>query len=291
MITSSAFVMAALTMTGIFMRENTTQDSQDGYTIDFEALESQTNKLDELARAEQNQTDTTENKSVATPVPREESVTQQDTEPQTEGEELKEQEAAVPDSDLDYLSEEEEIALMEENLGGDIAEEADTDPGESVLEEAIAEPEVEQVEATSVQNLNFTAEQGLTAPVESEILMHYSMDSTTYFATLAQYKYNPAVIFTAAEGMPVYACAEGQVVDIFENEEIGQAVTLDLGGGYRATYGQLADLTVSVGDYVSEGETIASVAAPTIYYTVEGTNLYFSLTQDGTSVNPETYFK
>ena len=39
MIASSAFVLTALTMTGIYMKSNTAEQEDDGYTIDFTALE------------------------------------------------------------------------------------------------------------------------------------------------------------------------------------------------------------------------------------------------------------
>lgn len=118
----------------------------------------------------------------------------------------------------------------------------------------------------------------LSNRMQSDILMHYSMDKSTYFATLDQYKYNPASIFSAEEGTAVTACAAGKVTSIFENEEIGKAVTLDLGDGYEATYGQLTEITVKENSYVNPGDTIGSVAAPTKYYSTEGSNVYFALT-------------
>jgi murein DD-endopeptidase MepM/ murein hydrolase activator NlpD len=121
--------------------------------------------------------------------------------------------------------------------------------------------------------------------------MHYSMDKSTYFATLDQYKYNPATIFSAEEGTAVTACAQGKVTSIFENEEIGKAVTLDLGDGYEATYGQLTEITVKENSYVNPGDTIGSVAAPTKYYSTEGSNVYFALTHNGEPVNGEALFR
>ena len=86
------------------------------------------------------------------------------------------------------------------------------------------------------------------------------------------------------------ACAQGKVTSIFENEEIGKAVTLDLGDGYEATYGQLAEIAVQEDSYVNPGETICKVAAPTKYYSAEGSNVYFALTHNGEPVNGETLF-
>ena len=59
-----------------------------------------------------------------------------------------------------------------------------------------------------------------------------------------------------------------------------------LGNDYVMTYGQLKNLTVGVGSQVKRGDVIASVAAPSQYYTVEGSNLYFRLDKGDTSVNP-----
>jgi septal ring factor EnvC (AmiA/AmiB activator) len=64
---------------------------------------------------------------------------------------------------------------------------------------------------------------------------------------------------------------------------------MELGNGYQAIYGQLKDLTVAEGDVVTKGTTIGYVAAPTIYYSAEGTNLYFAMKKDGEPVDPILY--
>jgi septal ring factor EnvC (AmiA/AmiB activator) len=107
-----------------------------------------------------------------------------------------------------------------------------------------------------------------------------------YFPTLDQYKYNPAIVIQANEGDMITAAAAGKVTEVFTDPQIGNAVTMDLGNGYEVTYGQLEGILVSEGSYVSMGDMIAQVAAPTKYYSVEGTNVYFKLTKDGSPVNP-----
>ena len=66
---------------------------------------------------------------------------------------------------------------------------------------------------------------------------------------------------------------------------------MDLGDGYRITYGQLKEINVSLDSYVNPGETIGVVASPTKYYSVEGANLYLKLTMDDVPVNPEALFR
>ena len=138
---------------------------------------------------------------------------------------------------------------------------------------------------------HFAPENGLTYPAQGDILMHYSMDKSIYFKTLDQYQYNPAVLFKVDEGKQVYACANGKVIDIHEDAKLGLTLTLDLGDGYLATYGQLHNLAVCENTYVDAGDALGFVNAPTRYYSLEGSNLYFKLTKDGEPVNPEGMFR
>ena len=243
MIASSAFVMTALTVTGLYMKDKNAEDHDNGYSIDLSQIES----IPE-----------SEPQELAFLTPSEEIV----------------ESAPISEDALDYAPvETEEVPEPSEST-------------EVVPSEVEPEP-VNGGEVVIEQTLNFSVENGLIMPTEGYVLMHYNMDNTVYFATLDQYKYNPAVIISAPEGEPVYACADAQIVSVFSNEEIGQSVIMDLGNGYQVTYGQLQNLSCEVGDYVSAGEKIAEISAPTKYYSVEGSNLYFSMSANGELINPE----
>ena len=142
-------------------------------------------------------------------------------------------------------------------------------------------------DAMSISSLlDFTDADTLVWPIVGNVLVNYSMDKTVYFATLDQYKYSPAIVIAAVEGEGITAAADGQVTDIYQDPETGTTVVMNLGDGYELTYGQLKDLAVSEGDMVETGDLVGSVAAPTMYYSVEGANVYFKLTKDGTPVDP-----
>ena len=58
MIASSAFVLAALTMTGVYMQSRDQESENDGYTIDFTALENNVDdKYQEIAENNPSQDD------------------------------------------------------------------------------------------------------------------------------------------------------------------------------------------------------------------------------------------
>ena len=121
------------------------------------------------------------------------------------------------------------------------------------------------------------------------VLMNYSMDQTIYFSTLDQYKYNPALIIGGEVGTEVTASARGIVKSVEVNAQTGNTVTMDLGNGYEAVYGQLKEVPVQEGNYVEQGELVGYLSEPTKYYSVEGCNLYFQLLKDGEPVNPMEY--
>ena len=145
--------------------------------------------------------------------------------------------------------------------------------------------------AAEKNTLHFSPEDGLLWPMEGNVILNYSMDSTVYFPTLQQYKYNPAVIIEGEVNDKVYAVAEGKVTDISNSEETGCTMTVDLGDGYEAVYGQLKEPNFAKGDYVEAGHVVGFVAEPTKYYSVEGSNLYFALRKDGVPVDPVEFFE
>lgn len=144
-------------------------------------------------------------------------------------------------------------------------------------------------EAGAVANeslvLNFTEADRLTWPVMGNVILGYSMDTTTWFPTLEQYKCNPANVIQSEVSTPVVAPADARILELASNEEIGAYLCLDLGNGYTAVCGQLKEIPVVENEYVHKGDVIGYIAEPTKYYSVEGTNLYFELLHDNSPVD------
>ena len=143
----------------------------------------------------------------------------------------------------------------------------------------------------AAQALDFTEDSIMEWPVRGTVLVDYNMDETVYYPTLDQYRVSSAIALQAVEDAPVYAAADGQVLSVVQDACTGTTVTMELGNGYQAVYGQLKDLTVAEGDTVKEGEVIGNISAPTKYYSVEGPNLYFAMKKDGMPVDPFEYLE
>ncbi len=163
------------------------------------------------------------------------------------------------------------------------AEQEKTMADEKAMEEQVRTDEVVQPEATTVW---FDENSHLTWPASGATLIGFSMDKTVYFPTLEQYQYNPAIVIEGKAGETIKAAASGVVKEIAEYPQTGVTVTLDMGNGYTAVYGQLRDVSVKLGDQVNAEEQIGVLNEPTKYYSVEGPNLYFEIKKDGQPVNP-----
>ncbi|MBQ7926784.1 MAG: peptidoglycan DD-metalloendopeptidase family protein [Lachnospiraceae bacterium] len=269
---ASGFVLAALTMTGLYMREQNELELDDGYTIDFDALEeSVESKNQEIAR-------NIEKKELESPIIPEEAP-----------------KVAEAPKENNKKPVEKEVPKEIEQVSPSAEPVEETQTPQVVPEQAEV-PEAEALEADTTQVLNsplqaFDETKGLVRPLNGEVILPFSMDSSIYFKTLDQYKYNPAMIVSSEAGTSVLACADGQVSNIYDSRETGKTLVVDMGGGYTMTYGQLQDVCVTVGSYVTAGSMIARVAEPTIYYTLEGTNLYLLLEKDGEPMNPQPLFQ
>ncbi len=167
--------------------------------------------------------------------------------------------------------------------------EEETEAKESAREAASGQVISEQ--ALLEQGIAFDETPSLLWPAAGSILMDYSMDGSVYFDTLNQYKYNPALIISSQTGNKVLASARGIVESIGTEEETGTTLVLNIGNGYKLTYGQLKDVAVGQGEIVEAGALLGYVGDPTRYYSEEGSNLYFKMTHEEDAVDPVLYFE
>ncbi len=281
MLVSSVFVLTALTMTGFYVKEKN-EAEKDGYVVDMSALEQKTeDKTKEIAKAmeeDASQSDDLDYDPNFQEASSGDVTNAWDSTREEEGTETENPETETANKDI--ASEGMEDAELTNGLN---VESTDEEGAQS----DIMEEEAAKTASTDVAKaLSFHEKDNLAWPVAGNVLINYSMDKTVYFPTLQQYKYNPAIVIAASEGENITASADGKVLSVFEDAEIGHAVTIDIGSGYELTYGQLKDIMVLQGDVVSSGDVIGAVAEPTKYYSVEGPNVYFKLTKDGAPVNP-----
>lgn len=206
---------------------------------------------------------------------------------QADLERQREQDAAAVDKVLkpennDFLDD--PAVISDSNGQAETPDAAETDKAPETPAQETATDPVEP-------SLSFDAAQELQWPMEGNVIMNYSMDQTTYFATLDQYKYNPALVIQGNVNDKVLSVSDGKVINIETNEVTGLTITVDLGDGYSAIYGQLKEAPLSAGDYIEAGDIIGYINEPTKYYSVEGANLYFQMVKDNASIDPMEFLQ
>lgn len=292
MLASAALVLTALTATGIFVRSNR-QIEDESNVLDFSAIEGGENNLtdevDEALFAEVGTDDLDYDPSFQEA--NSDSVENVSNESGEESESTDRQPAQNAKSGQNTNKEtsktdaENEEGMIDENKEN--AENAENASQTGTVSNESGEAENMEAISTTVQPLlDFNEEDGLKWPIVGNILINYSMDKTIYFATLQQYKYSPGIVIAATEGETITAAADGKVISVAYDNQLGNTVVMDLGNQYELTYGQLDNITVSEGSYVAAGDIIGSVAHPTKFYSSEGANVYFKLTKDGEPINP-----
>lgn len=134
--------------------------------------------------------------------------------------------------------------------------------------------------------LNFTSDKTLTWPVSGDVILPYSMETTVYFKTLAQYQCNPGMLIAAGNGTTVQNSYLGKVTKVTSDNTYGNMVTLYIGNDYSIVYGQLDTIYVKEGDYVKAGESIGTIGNPTDSFAEEGSHLFFQMYQGEETVDP-----
>ena len=264
MISASAFVLTALTMAGVYVREQS--KANDEYRVDLSQLDGQTvaEKTDEI---NENLQLSQNNVIIADDLDADPNFWEVDSHGVENDFEVKTDEKVTAEQ-----AEENITAVAEDNEGEELAQTEET--LEAGAENVIA------------PNYNFPGLMQMQWPLYGDLIMNYSMDQTVYFETLGQYRYNPALVIKASVGDKVKACANGVVTEVYQSTELGNVVVMDIGDGYELTYGQLEDITVVPGNVIETGTLLGTVAEPSVYYTSEGSNLYLKMTKDGAAVNP-----
>lgn len=300
MLASSVLVLTALTVTGVFVQRSNKAEKED-YIVDFEAIEKGSNTVAEnLMSGEELDTLFAE---VGTDDldydPNFQEANSQNVENTDDKSDLSKKSGKTsdvieePEEESDKKSDEGKKESSKPEVSDKAKQKTEDEEEEGMFDESVdtalnaEEAETAEAISTTVQpSLDFKEEDGLVWPIVGDVLINYSMDKSIYFPTLQQYKYNPGIVIAASQGASISAAADGRVTSVGYDPIIGNTVVMDLGNGYELTYGQLENITVSEGSYVNVGDGIGTVASPTKYYSMEGTNVYFKLTKDGAPVNP-----
>ena len=97
-----------------------------------------------------------------------------------------------------------------------LAEQEKIKQEETQQEEEKKQDEEKTVETAATVTQHFDKSSAVW-PIEGDVLLDYSMDQTTYYPTLDQYRLSPAISVGAVEGAPVVSAVNGTVYSVEKN--------------------------------------------------------------------------
>lgn len=101
-------------------------------------------------------------------------------------------------------------------------------------------------------------------------------------------KMHSGIDFAAPIGTPIYATADGQVVEVdVKFSGYGKLVEIDHGFGYRTRYAHMHDFAVRKGQNIKRGELIGYVGDTGLS---TAPHLHYEVLKNGTQINPVHYF-
>lgn len=263
LLASILMLVAVFGMTGMYISEQRSEQKEQA------RLEQEQKEQEELAKQEQKEPETAAVDQVIRP----------------ENDDFLDAPDVVTSKEEQPVEEPEQPAeeAAEETANSETTEESKEESGKK-------QPAKETTAVSQEPELHFDAAQ-MGWPLQGAVLMDYNVEQTIYFKTLDQYKYNPAIIISGNVNDKVLSVADGIVSNIETNEVTGCVVTVDLGDGYSAVYGQLKEVPLHAGDFVEAGAVIGYVGEPTKYFSLEGPNLYFQMIKDNEAIDPMEFLQ
>ena len=124
-------------------------------------------------------------------------------------------------------------------------------------------------------------------PLAGQTIAEYSMDELTYNQTTRDWRVHDGMDIAAEAGTKVCAAADGTVYTVYEDETMGMTVVIRHDGDYTTKYSSLAqEVSVKAGDTVKAGQVIGTVGTTALLESGVGDHVHFSVSCDGTLVDP-----
>ncbi len=130
------------------------------------------------------------------------------------------------------------------------------------------------------------------APLTGNTIGEYAMDCLSYNPTTRDWRTHDGIDIAAAAGTQVCASADGTVYTVYDDDEFGKTVVIRHDGGYITTYASIDPMSdLAAGQTVSRGQVIGTVSNNALMETALGDHLHFSVSCNGTSIDPNEFIK
>lgn len=130
-------------------------------------------------------------------------------------------------------------------------------------------------------------------PVSGKLLNVHDSELQVFSPTMNDYRVHLGVDIITTDGAPVYAAADGTVMQIWEDVRMGQCIAIKHNGDAVSIYKNVsAELPKGIieGATVKAGQQIATVGSTAMVEIADEPHLHFEMTVGGLAVDPLEYF-
>ncbi len=128
------------------------------------------------------------------------------------------------------------------------------------------------------------------APMENaSVVKDFSNKELQYNDTLKQWEIHKALDIVSDTSTNVYAIADGTITNTYSNYLEGGVIEITHENGIKSVYKSLEDISIKVGDYVRQGDTIASISTSMARENNTGAHLHFEMYENDLAINPNNY--
>ena len=132
---------------------------------------------------------------------------------------------------------------------------------------------------------------GAVRPLTGETVTGFSMDKLLYNETMRDWRTHDGIDIAADAGAAVAAAKAGTVESVTADPIMGTTVVIRHADKWETVYSSLTDMPeVEAGDEVTAGQVIGYAGETAASESALGTHLHFTVLNDGTPVDPETFF-
>ena len=130
-------------------------------------------------------------------------------------------------------------------------------------------------------------------PVSGKLSNVHDSELQVFSPTMNDYRVHLGIDVLTTDGAPVYAVADGTVMQIWEDVRMGQCIAVKHNGDAVSIYKNVSvELPQGIveGAKVKAGQQIASVGATAMVEIADEPHLHFEMTVGGLAVDPLDYF-
>ena len=128
-------------------------------------------------------------------------------------------------------------------------------------------------------------------PVEGFLDRDFSMMEPQLFTAANYYRLHPGIDLQVAYGTAVKSCADGRVLRVWQDNELGLCIRIRHSYGYEAVYAGLSDASyVKQGDPVRSGQTIGHAGNGVMAENDQQPHLHLEVWLNETAVDPVGLF-